>query len=307
MTDAIRQAALAAAQAIQSQPRAAATTPPPAVPAAPAPPPGAPTGQVQPTPPQAPPVVPYVQDTGLVRVVVDGKPMDVPVADLKAKYQIGSAAEKRLNEANQLRNGSREAIALHDRLATLARTDPRAFQEEAHKAFGIRPAQQADNSNPAPTDPNEDPQTAALRRQVAELQQTVHGLKQFEGHVLMQSEAQTVRSVMQQYPLYQRSEAARQRAELTVATALANNPGMGAAEVVAQVHALDVEFLQSETQRTYDARTGIAQQHASLPPNAGSPSLTEVAIPKMTAEQHQRPASNAARAFAAEIKRSLGM
>lgn len=302
----VLRAAQAAAQAIQSQGQPPAAQPAPQPPAAPPPPQGG--GQPPAPPPSGPPPAQqpaYVPPTGIARAIINGKPIDVPVAELVAKYQMGTVTEQRMAEVNALRNEHRQALETQARLATLARTNPQAFQEEAHKAFGLRPAPQAENSLSARIDPNEAPETTALRQEIAQLRAGFDELNQFRGHVVMQNVATQIRGAIQQFPLYQQNSVAAQRAETTAATYLANNPGASPVEVIGMVHAQDQEFLQSTQQQTRDQRAAAVQQFASVPP--GTPQLSHADIPKMSEQQMRGKSLSAMKSVAADLKARFGL
>lgn len=271
-----------------------------------------PAPQPQPAAAPAPQAVGYVPDDAVVRAVVDGKPLDVRVSDLKRQYQMQSAAEKRLAEANQLRTQYRSDLDTMERIRNLARINPAAAQEELHKTFGLRPTQTgADNQgnySQANLNGEEAPETTALRSEIAQLRAEMAGINQFRDQMLVQSVTQQVKEAVRTLPLYQRDEQAARRAELFVAQYLSQNPTATANEVAGAVHAEDVEFVQRQLQAQRDQRVTNTSNLASVPPSVGTPGVNPPQIPKPSIEEIRSGAwKKRLDSYVGEVRKQFGL
>lgn len=245
------------------------TTPPnqPAQPAAPA------AGAPAPAPAPAP--VQYVAPTAMAQVTVDGRKMDVPVADLVKKYQIGTAAEVRLQQANQLADQHRATLDAVNRVRTLSASNPQAALEEAQRLLGLRlPPKASDNAQGDEADP--DPQTTRLMSEMNALKAKLAEFDQFREQAVTSGVRQQIATAVREFPLYKNDPTQAARAENFVAAYLQANPQASIREVAGLVHADDVAFIQSQLQQTRDQRATTTEQLATIPPGSGSPAMSQL-------------------------------
>src|SRR5690606_20714802 len=139
-------------------------------------------------PEQAPAPVQYVRPEQMAQVQVDGRKMDVPVADLVRKYQVGSAAEQRLQQANQMADRYRSDLDAVQRIRTLASSNPQAALEEARRSLGRQlPPKASDNPQ---GEPDPDPQTTRIMSELSALKAQLAGMDQFREQVVTNSVTQ---------------------------------------------------------------------------------------------------------------------
>lgn len=243
-------------------------------------------------PEQAPAQVQYVRPEQMAQVQVDGRKMDVPVADLVRKYQVGSAAEQRLQQANQMADRYRSDLDAVQRIRTLASSNPQAALEEARRSLGLQlPPKASDNPQ---GEPDPDPQTTRIMSELSALKAQLAGMDQFREQVVTNSVTQEIAAAVRSMPLYAADPNQAARAERFVAAYLQANPQASIREVAGLVHADDVEFVQRQIQQTRDQRAGNVQQLASVPPSSGTPGLSQIPEARMTPAELKAQSSRGA-------------
>ena len=249
--------------------------------AAPAPAPVAQTpapAAAAPAPAQAP--APTVNLDAIVQAKVDGRTFDVPVKDLIAQYQMRSAAEKRLTDANRLQNERAAQVQLGEFIERNARTNPDAVMAKLRE-LGLS------GGGATPTDANEDvsPETRELRTRLAQLEAQGQALNQYLARQQTDAKVNEIRAELSKYPLYQGSPEAMQQAEIVVAAYLVREPGSNVGDIASELHAKQAEMVRQHLTNERDNRAANVQNMASVPPSAGTPSMTEQTIPKPTGAQ----------------------
>ncbi len=259
-------------------PPTAAQNAPAAPAAAPAPTP-APVAQTPaPTPPA--PVQQPVNMDAIVQAKVDGRVIDVPIKDLVAQYQMRSAAEKRLAEANALQNARANQVRLGEFIEQNARTNPDAVMAKLRE-LGLS------GVGATPTDANDDvsPETRELRTRLAQLEAQGQALNQYLARQQTDAKVNEIRAELSKFPLYQGSPEAMQQAEIVVAAYLVKNPESNVGDIAGELHAKQSEMVRQHLTNERDTRAANVQNMASVPPSAGTPSMTEQTIPKPTGAQ----------------------
>lgn len=272
----------------------------PAAPAAPA--------AAAPAPAPAPGPVTYAPETAVVQTVVNGQRRDVTVADLKRQYQVGSAAEQRLQQANQLHNQYRGDLETIQRIRTLSASNPKAALEEAQKALGLRlPPPESDHNSQTQGD-DMDARERAILSKLTALEQRLSVNDQFREQVTTQNVVQQIRAQVSALPLYANDAEAAARAERVVLAVLTTNPSASIGEVAGMVHADDEAFVTRQLQRTRDQRAADAQTLASIPTGAGTPQLSMPEMPKLSPEELRGGGLRKAFAnFSANVKKTAGI
>ncbi len=241
----------------------------------------------QPQQPAAP--INYAQDNAVVRLKVDGREMDTTVADLRRSAQMASAAEKRLQEANSLKQQHAGAIEFAQQMETLMRTNPEAalaeVQRRASQLHG-RPigAGQTDASF---DDSDLDPVTKQTRSDLMRIQSQLADLTKFRDELTTKSHMDRIKSVVGAMPLYQGNAKAREQAEVVVAAYQMANPNKPLEEVAAELHAMQADMLSDFMSSQRDQRAANTSQLAGIPPTAGTPGLTSNAPQKPSAKELQ--------------------
>lgn len=252
----------------------------PATPAAPAPVAAAPAPAPVPGAPQ------YADLNALARTNVNGRVVDVPVADLVKNHQILSAAEEKFRTANTLKAQYAGDIQMSQELRHLAQTNPemalRRFSELTGVPLGANPTQADDE--------NVDPAIRQVRAQLATLQAQNAELHQFVQKHTTQEKLDEIRSEVSQLPLYQGDAEAIEQAEIVVAAYLVSPAGQGrtAREIAQELHTKQAAMLQKHLTTQRDTRAANAEALASVPPSAGSPGLTQPTSFKATPQEMQR-------------------
>lgn len=265
----------------------------------------APAASTPPAAPETPSPVQYAAPTQMAQVTVDGRKMDVPVADLVRKYQIGSAAEQRLQQANQMADRHRSDLDAISRIRSLASSNPQAALEEARRSLGLQlPPKASDNPQ---GEPDLDPQTTRIMSELNALKAKLDGIDQFREQVVTNSVTQQIAQAVREMPLYAADPAQAARAERFVAAYLQANPQASIREVAGLVHADDVDFITRQQQQTFNQRAGNVQQLASVPSSSGTPGLTQIPEAKMTpAELKSQSSRSAFTRIINEAKRMAG-
>lgn len=252
----------------------------------------APQAPTAPAAPAAPSPVQYVAGDAMARAVVDGKPMDVRVSDLVRQYQIGSAAEQRLAQANRLADQHRGDLETVQRIRTLATSNPQAALEEARQRLGLPiPPKASDNPQ---GDPDQDPQTTRIMAELQALRTRVQEHDQFQASMVTQSVTQQIDAAVRELPLYAGDPVQAARASRFVAAYLQSNPTASIREIAGLVHADDVELVTRQIQQKHDQRAGNVQQLATIPAGSGSPALAQAPSAKMTEAEMRAPSSKGA-------------
>ncbi len=259
-------------------PPTAAQNAPAAPAAAPAPTP-APVAQMPAPTPPAPAQQPVNLDA-IVQAKVDGRVIDVPIKDLVAQYQMRSAAEKRLAEANALQNARANQVRLGEFIEQNARTNPDAVMARLRE-LGLT------GVGATPTDANDDvsPETRELRTRLAQLEAQGQALNQYLARQQTDAKVNEIRAELSKFPLYQGSPEAMQQAEIVVAAYLVKNPESNVGDIAGELHAKQAEMVRQHLTNERDTRAANVQNMASVPPSAGTPSMTEQTIPKPTGAQ----------------------
>lgn len=259
-------------------PPTAAQNAPPQPAAAPAP---APTPVAQaPAPTQQQPAQTPVNLDAIVQAKVDGRTIDVPIKDLVAQYQMRSAAEKRLAEANALQNSRANQVRLGEFIEQNARTNPDAVLAKLRE-LGLT------GVGATPTDANDDvsPETRELRTRLAQLEAQGQALNQYLARQQTDAKVNEIRAELTKFPLYQGSPEAMQQAEIVVAAYLVKNPESNVGDIAGELHAKQAEMVRQHLTNERDTRAANVQNMASVPPSAGTPSMTDQTIPKPTGAQ----------------------
>lgn len=252
----------------------------PPMPGIPAPTPATPAPAAAPAVPQA---VQRAADTAIVTAMVNGKSMDVTVADMRKTFQIGNAAEQKLAAAGQVYNQHRADIDFAQRLRTLGASNPQAALEEVHKTLGLRLPPKASEQPSGDFEPDARYQQLQAELDSLKARQSEHD--QFREQAVYQSVTQQIDSALAKMPLYAADAERRNDARDFVAAVLRANPTLTLQEVVGQVHERDAGFVQRQLQSEYNTRSGNATTLASVPPGSGTPIMAQLPSAKMTPEE----------------------
>lgn len=279
--------------------------------------PGVPSTQPAPQAPaatqaQAPAATPspvqYAPDTAVVKTTVNGRSQDVTVADMKAGFQLRSAAELKMQQAGQLLNQYRGAIDFDQRIRTLAQSNPQAAMEEVQKHLGLRSLPAARDQNSQTDGDEPDARDRAILSKLSTLEQRLAANEQFREQVTTQNVVTQIRSAVSQLPLYAKDADMAARAERVVLAYLTTNPEASVRDVAGAIHSDDEAFLTRQLQSLRDQRATDAQVHASIPTTAGTPQLTMPEMPKLTPEQLRgKGFRNAFSAFGQTVRKTAGI
>lgn len=229
-----------------------------------------------------------LDENALVPTTVDGKRMMVPLKDVVASYQMRTAAEKRLAEANRLQNEHAGDLALARQVrAALQDPNPQAALRELERvsgrSFGMNNTTQAE-------DDGTDPALRDLRAKMAAIEARDARLNQFFAKQETDEKLQAIHSELQKYPLYQQDPGEFENAEVVVAAHMVKNPAMTRAEIADLVNALHErrsDTIQRLTTSERNQRAAAVSEAGTVPPSAGTPSLTTIPSQKPSKEDWQ--------------------
>lgn len=237
------------------------------------------------TPPQAAapaqPALTYVDMGAMAQAKVDGKTLDVPVKELVANYQMRTAAEKRLAEANRLQNQYADQVRLGSFIEQNLRSNPDAVMAKLRE-LGL----QGGGATATETDDDSvSPEIRQVRAQLAQIQAQNAQLNQFVARAQTEEKVSEIRQALGQFPLYQGDADALAQAEVVVAAYLVKDPSANVVDIAGELHSKQAAMLQRRLTNERDTRTANVQNLASVPPSAGTPGMTEQTIPKPTGAQ----------------------
>lgn len=243
----------------------------------------------------AAPVTPAA-DAGIMRVRVDNRDIDMPVAEVKRYAQMGRAAEVRLQQANEMAQTYRADLDSQARLGNMARgvgVDPMLLKtnpDEFVKQMAARLTQngQAGHSSQQSQADESDPNTTALRAQIGEL---TSRLQAVSGQVTSLTDVQRkgqleqqIDSVLGAYPLFNSNAPYREAAKrVTVATWMAD-PQRSLTEVAGEVHAMFGEAETAKTNQERDSRVAAEQRNRGIPPGLAQPGMAVPPGPQFSKE-----------------------
>lgn len=242
----------------------------------------APAAQQQPaTPAQAasPAQQQMADPNALVEIKLDHTTLYEPVSKLKASYQIQSTAEKRLMDANKLKEQLAEQINLvgadADKWRSLKAeldSDPAATLQQLASIFGVRlpgshtnSVSQTDEPEGQPAHQAADPKVEKLERRLIEL----------ERKDTIERTRTDLAQALDPYPFFKNNEAARRRAESFLAVARVQNPTTPLDKLAGEVHADMLAIAGQSTQAAYDQHQQNRQNLTVIPTGAGTPSPSE--------------------------------
>ena len=216
------------------------------------------------------------------KVVVDGREMLVPVAELAKTRQLSDATEKRLEGAKKMQAEYRQQIELVQHLENVRATRgaPAAvaeFQKIVGYTGGNTSRQGAEDSI---ADAPQDAPTSALQAELQQVQGQLRELTSFKQAFTTEREQQQIMGRIRALPLYQEDAKLADRAAMTVGAMRVTYPDRPVDEVIAEIHAMDAEALTNHTNRLRDTRNGRAAATRGVSPAIGSPALTTP--PKLT-------------------------
>lgn len=245
------------------------------------------------TNPQAaatPPVTPLTPDT-LVAVKVNHETRQEPLSKLVASYQIQSAAEQKLTQANRQLAEQAQQIQfgqkwqqLQDELAV----NPEATIAEMARFVEMRTGRKVSLPG-APQNPTEDgsegstPTTRADPR-VEMLQREVDSLKKAHTGDLTRAR---IAQELNAYPAFKNDETARRLAERFLTAAHYANPSVPLDVLASDVHADMQVVMGNKAQQTYDNRTQTQANAATVPTGGGTPAMSEPP-PKVTVAEWRK-------------------
>lgn len=270
-----------------------------------------------PTPtPTAPAAPNYAKPDQIVQVKVDGKTMDLPVEQVARSYQMTSAAEKRLQEANTLYNSNRATVDAAGRLEqharslgvdpSLLKTNPEAALREMAKR--LNPAGSPGASSQGGQDDDSDPRLAALQSQIATLAERLNSTgSQVTNLTNSQASAalnQQLDAALSAYPLFNNNAHWRDHAKKITAATMLADPGMSLQEAVGSVHKDIHDGLSFQVTQERDSRANAAARNVGLPPGMGQPGMSMPESP--TFSQEDRRAGKVRGWLKDQVGRSFG-
>jgi len=222
----------------------------------------------------------------IVQMTVDGKRIDMPVADLAAKGQMLTAAEKRFADIGrqraELAGLTRETEI--GRVVLAHQNNPEVLSQRLAELTG-RPL--VVNTKEAEDD-GLDAHTRAMKAELNELRAKQARTDQFFADRAVNETMGAIERELNKYPLYQADPGERRHAELVVAAFVSKNPDADIAEIAGQLHAERSETITRQTTLQRDQRAADIQNHATVPPSAGTPAMTANDPPKHSAEEWQK-------------------
>lgn len=261
----------------------------PPMPAAPAPKaPAAPVAAAPAAPPPAAAPTPaeqrFADENAIIRTIVDGKPRDITVKDARDSWQIRTAAEKRLAEANKLQNEGAADIAFARQVRTaLQQTNPQAALQELQRVtgrdLGVNTTEAEDDGT--------DPQIRDLKAKLALLENRTGRYDKLLAEQQVSDTVGAIRQELQKFPLYQQDSGEAGDAEIVVAAHIAQRPGMTRAEIadlVGELHARRSDTIQRATTSERNQRVASVAENASVDPASGTPGLSTIQTEKPSKE-----------------------
>lgn len=253
---------------------------PPAPPAVPTPPPAASAPA-----PAAPPQTGYATDTMLLQTKVNGKTVDVPISDVRKSVQMLSAAEQKFAEAGRMRAELQREAEL-GKTVLAHQNNPQMLLQRLAELTG-RPMGVSQEAE----DDGLDPHTRELKAELSEMKRVLSSFQQERVQQHTNSTLGAIREELGRFPLYQQDPGELEHAELVVAAFVSKDPNMSRsqiAEIAGELHAKRYETISRQTTLERDQRAANAAMHATVPPSAGTPGLTDNSPPKIEASQWQR-------------------
>lgn len=282
-TSSVPDAALAAAMNVPVTPAATARPLPPSA-NSPAPIVAAPAA-TPPAPAQEPTTV-YATDAMLLRTKVNGRDVDIPIADARKSAQLLSAAEEGFAKLGRQRAESQREIEL-GRVVLANLHNPQQLTQRLAEATGrplvVNAAEAEDDAT--------DPKTRALEAKLRALETKTAGYDQFLAVKQTDETLGAIRGELDRYPLYQQDPGEREHAELVVAAIVSKDMAMSRAqiaEVVGELHARRADTITRQTTLERDQRAADQTRHAALPASAGQPGLTENVPARISSEEWQK-------------------
>ena len=236
-----------------------------------------------PAPAAAQPAAPTAPPDQLVEVKVDGKTYMEPVSKLRESYQIQSAAQKRLEQANALRSQHQEAVTFYEGLQDAVARDPEGAVERIRKFAeerAGRPLRAATKNTSVEIPDGLEEMSPHNKATLERLQAVETELNTVRRHTSADRVQREVQAVLSTYPIYDQNhgsydEDARAQAELVLLASAEKFPGRPLDEIAAATHTRHANMLARALTRTRDHRDEAARNNAGVPPSQGTPATAE--------------------------------
>lgn len=230
------------------------------------------------------PTAPLAPDT-LVEVKIDRQVLKEPLSKVVASYQTQSAAERRLQEANNLLQSRKAQVEFAERFQASAERNPEAALEELRSMLEMRlgrPIRRSEVSAAAQElDGLPAEQNASTRALEAKIRAVEQRLAQSEQTRALDDTRAKVQREVNQYPALKKMG---ETAEVMLAGMLAARPQESVSDLASELHSGIQKLLVGETQQEVTQLANRAATLAGVPSSVGTPGLTEQPAPPTVAD-----------------------